>query len=104
MFSSYLNGVEIAVSPKLELEAKDWRRCELPQIPVLSVEGNEETLKQSINELPKVGFSSDCGAFSNNRLVRYIKLTRDAQVAASRHWVMCHIGIYASELNEQDDT
>ena len=102
MYSAYLNGIEISVGHKMNAES--FRKCEVPRIPVLNLIGNKEDQKKSVLELPMVGFSTDCGSFAQNHLVRYIKITRNAEEAASRHWAMCHVGIYASERRIEENS
>lgn len=93
MFSSYMNGIEVEVSATLTKDS-DFFKCQLPEVPVFSAVGNVEAQVNAITELPRVGLSANCGT---NRPIRYIRITRNAEEAASQRWVMCHMGIYASD-------
>lgn len=50
LFSSYLNGIDVTVSPTLE--AKDFRRCWIPEISVFEAVGNTKAQVNSLTELP----------------------------------------------------
>lgn len=86
LYSSYLNGIEVATSPTLRDE--DFKVCEHDPIPVLNEIGG------AIDVMPRVGTEIWCGR-RKPRPERYVRISRNAKWAASDRWIICHLGIYA---------
>ena len=93
LYSSYLNGIEVATSPTLRDE--DFKVCEHDPIPVLNEIGG------AIDVMPRVGTEIWCGR-RKPRPERYVRIRRNAKRAASDRWVICHLGIYALVVPRQD--
>ena len=86
LFSSYLNGIEVATSATPN--PRDFNVCEHSRIPVLNEIGG------AIDVMPRVGTEIWCGS-RQPKPVRYVRITRNSDKAASDRWVICHLGIYA---------